>query len=132
MKTVACVFGLWIGAFGAVGLLDPSGTVWLARQFVTHGHFHAIAAVRIAFGLVLISVSSTSRAPKTLRVLGGVLVILGIAAACAGLAGIERARAAIAWWTQQSPIVLRLTAVVLLALGAFVTFACAPNRRSAE
>ncbi|MDR3406736.1 MAG: hypothetical protein P4L99_29895 [Chthoniobacter sp.] len=60
MKTVAFVFGLCIGAFGAFGLLFPSGPDWLARQFVTPGAFYALAAVRITFGLILISVAAAS------------------------------------------------------------------------
>jgi hypothetical protein len=44
--------------------------VWIAQQFVTSDAFYVIATVRIAFGLVLISGASASRAPKALRVLG--------------------------------------------------------------
>jgi hypothetical protein len=64
VKTVAFVFGLCIGAVGAVGILAPSGLVWLAQLFVTPGPFYVIAAVRIAFGLILISVAPASRAPR--------------------------------------------------------------------
>jgi hypothetical protein len=131
MKTLAFVFGLCIGAVGAVGILAPSVLVWLAQHFVTSGAFYAIATVRIAFGLILISVASASRAPKALRVLGYVILILGITTALTGLMAIGQARGAIEWWLQQGSGLTRLTGVLILALGGFVAHACAPTRRAA-
>jgi len=125
------VFGLCISAVGAVGILAPSSLVWLAQHFVTSGAFYVIATVRIAFGLILISVASASRAPKALRVLGYVILILGITTALTGLVAIGRAQGAIEWWLQQGSGLVRLTGVLLLALGGFVAYACAPARRAA-
>jgi hypothetical protein len=131
VKTLAFAVGLGISAVGAVGILAPSGLVWLARLFVTSGAFYSIATIRIVCGLLLISVASASRAPKALRVVGSVIVLLGIATALTGLVAIERARGAIDWWLQQGSGVLRLTGVLVLALGGFVAYACAPARRAA-
>ncbi len=132
MKTAAFVLGLCISAVGAVGILVPSSLNWLAQQFVASGGFgfYAIASVRIAFGLLLISVASASRAPKALRILGYVILILGITTALTGLLAIGRARGAIEWWLQQGSGVFRLTGVLVLALGGFVAYACAPTRRA--
>jgi hypothetical protein len=129
MKALAFAFGLVIATVGAVGFLAPSGLVWIAQQFVTPGAFYAIATVRVAFGLLLISVAAASRAPRALRVLGYVIVIAGITTALTGLLGIGRARALIEWWWQQGSGVIRLTGVLVLALGSFVAYACAPTRR---
>jgi hypothetical protein len=115
----------------AVGILAPSGLVWPAQLFVTPGPFYVIATIRIAFGLILISVASASRAPKALRVLGYVILILGITTALTGLAAIGRARGAIEWWLQQGSSVFRLTGVLVLVLGGFVAYVCAPSRRAA-
>lgn len=131
MKTLAFVFGLCISAVGAVGILAPSSLVWLAQHSVTSGAFYFIATVRIAFGLILISVASASRVPKALRVLGYVILILGITTALTGLMAIGRARGAIEWWLQQGSGVFRLTSVLILALGGFVAYACAPSGRAA-
>ncbi len=127
------MLGLCITAVGAVGILAPSGLVWLAEQFVISGAFafYAIALVRIAFGLILISVASVSRSPRALRVLGYVILILGITTALTGLVAIGRARGAIEWWLQQGSGVIRLTGVPVLALGGFIAYACAPGRRAA-
>jgi hypothetical protein len=124
--TLAFVFGLCISAVGAVGILAPSSLLWLAHHFVTSGAFYVIATVRIAFGLILISVASASRAPKALRVLGYIILILGVTTALTGLMAIGKARGAIEWWLQQGSGLVRLTGVLLLALGGFVAYACAP------
>jgi hypothetical protein len=133
LRILAFVFGLCISAVGAVGILVPSGLVWLAQQFVASGAFgfYVIATVRIAFGFILISVASASRAPKALRVLGYVIVIFGITTALTGLLEVERAGAAIDWWWHQRSGVWRFTGAVVLALGGFVAYACAPARRAA-
>ena len=105
MKTLAFSVALVIMAIGTVGILVPSGLVWIAQHSVTSGAFYVIATVRVAFGLILISVASVSRAPKTLRILGYVILIAGIMTALTGLVAIERARAIIEWWSQQGPSV---------------------------
>jgi len=131
VKTLAFVIGLLIGVVGAVGIIAPSGLVWVAEHSVTSGTFYVIATVRVAFGLVLISVASVSRAPKTLRVLGYLILIAGITTALMGLVAMERADAIIEWWLRQESGVVRLTGIPLLALGGFVAYACAPARCAA-
>jgi NO-binding membrane sensor protein with MHYT domain len=131
VKTLAFVLGLSIAAIGVVGMLAPSGLVWIAQHAVTSGAFYVIAAVRVAFGLILISVASASRLPKTLRIGGAVIVVAGIATALTGLVGMERARTTIDWWLRQGAGTIRVTSAVLLAIGGFVAYACAPVPRAA-
>ena len=131
MKKLAFVAGLLILTFGAIGILVPSVLVWIAQHAVTSGAFYIIATVRIALGLVLISAASASRVPKTLRALGYLILIAGVTTALMGLVAMERARAVIEWWLQQGPGVIRLAGVLVLALGSFVAYACAPARRAA-
>jgi hypothetical protein len=128
---MAFVVTLVIMAVGAVGLVAPSGLVWIAQHSLTSGAFYVIATARVAFGLILISAASVSRAPKTLRVLGYLILIAGITTAVTGLAAIENARAIVDWWVHEGSGVVRLTGLGVLALGAFVAFACAPSRGAA-
>ena len=129
MKNLAFVVGLCIVTVGSVGILAPSGLVWIAQHSVTSGVFYLIATVRVSFGIVLISAASVSRAPKVVRVLGYVILIAGITTALTGLLAIGLARAIIDWWLQQGLGVVRLTGVIVLALGGFVAYTCAPARR---
>lgn len=126
------MFGLCISAVGAGGTLVPSGLAWLARQFLAAGPlgFYGIAILRIAFGLILISAASASRAPRAVRVLGYVIVVLGLTTALAALQAIGPARGAIERWLEQGADAGRLTAIPILGLGGFVAFACAPTRRA--
>jgi hypothetical protein len=131
VKNLAFVFGLFIVTVGGVGILAPFGLVWIAQHSVSSGAFYLIASVRVAFGLVLISAASASRAPKAVRVLGYVILIAGITTALMGLLAIGRARDIIDWWLQLGSGVVRLTGVLVLALGGFIAYACAPARRAA-
>ena len=131
MKNLAFVVGLCIVTVGGVGILAPSSLVWIAQRSVSSGVFYLIATVRVGFGIVLISAASASRAPKAVRVLGYFILIAGIMTALTGLLAIGRARAIIDWWLQQGLGVVRLTGVLVLALGGFVAYACAPARRAA-
>jgi hypothetical protein len=127
---LAFVLGGCIAAFGVGGLLAPSGLVWIAQHSATSGAFYLIAAVRVACGLVLVSAASASRAPRTLRIMGYVIVVAGLATALIGLVGMERARTIIDWWLQRGVGIVRVTSVVLVALGCFVAYACLPVRRA--
>jgi hypothetical protein len=131
VKAVAFLVGLGIATVGAVGILVPSGFVWIAHRSLTPGGFYAIATVRVAVGLLLILVARASRAPRALRVLGYVILIAGIATALTGLLGIGGARAIIDWWTEQGPDLVRPTGVLVLTLGGFIAYGCAPARRAA-
>ena len=131
MRNFAFVAALVIMAIGAVGIVVPSGLAWVAQYSLTSAAFYLIGAGRFGFGLVLVSVASTSRAPRTLRILGYLVMIAGVATVLAGLLAMERARAIIEWWLQQGSDLIRLSGVLVVALGSFIAYACAPPRRAA-
>ena len=128
MKRLAFVVALVIAAFGAVGFLVPSILVWLGLHATTPVVFCIVALIRIAFGLILILVAPNSRAPNAIRILGVVIVIAGIGTALTGLLNIEGARSMVEWWLHQPSGLVRLTGVVLAALGGFIAWALAPVR----
>ena len=123
MKTLAFVIGLLIAAFGTVGILAPAGLIWVTHHAVSPAQLYFIAVVRVAFGVLLISVASGSRASKTLRVVALIPLVAGISTP---FVGVDRAPAILEWWTKQGSAVIRLTALAVLALGGFVAYACAP------
>jgi len=127
VKTVAFGMGLVIAAVGVVGMFVPFALAWLAPHTATSGAFYLIAAIRVAFGLILIVVAPVSRAPTTLRVLGYLILIAGIATALMDLVAIERARTIIEWWAHLGLGVVRLTAVSLAVFGGFIAYACCGN-----
>jgi membrane-bound ClpP family serine protease len=131
VKTLAFIVALVIMALGTLCIVVPAGPVWLAQHAVAPGVFCVVGTVRVAFGLVLISVAPVSRTPKTLRVLGYIFLVAGVATALTGLVAIERARAIVEWWWQQGPGRVRLTGVLGWVLGGLIAYACAPVRRAA-
>jgi hypothetical protein len=128
VKNLAFAVALLIAALGAAGALVPSYLVWIAEHSATAGAFYVIAAVRVALGLLLISAAPHTRMPRTIHALGWVALIAGVLTALIGLVDMDRARALIAWWMQQGSGVLRLTGVLVLAVGGFIAWACAPAR----
>jgi hypothetical protein len=130
VSDLAFVVGLCIAAIGTVGSLVPSSLDWIARHSMTSGAFYAAAAIRVVFGLLLLSVASASRAPRALRALGWAILLAGIATALTGFVGIERAQLIIESWMQRGSGVVRLTGLLIVALGGFVAYSCAPRRRA--
>ena len=129
VKTLASVIGLLIIAVGAVGIFAPSALLWIAQHPVTSVELYLIAVGRIAIGLLLLSVASASRAPKTLRVVGAIALIAGITTPFLGVA---RVQAIMDWFSQQGSGFLRVSAVLALTVGGLVAYACAPARRAAD
>ena len=111
---------------GIVGLISPDSVTTARRlYFATPVGLYTAGAVRVAMGLVVIRSAPASRAPKTLRVLGAVMCMQGLAAT---LLGPDRARAVLEWETMQGTALLRVGAAVALAAGCFLAYAVSGHR----
>ena len=130
MRHVASFVAALIIIVGAMGLLWPeSGTEVRRLYFATPVGLYAVAALRLAMGLVIILSAAASRAPKTLRVLGAVMCMQALAAT---LLGPDRARAVLEWEAMQGTALLRLGAAVALAAGGVIAFAVSGQRPQAR
>ena len=118
-RIAALLVALFTIVVGIVGILSPDYAMTLRRLYYTPGGLYAGGAVRVAMGLVLILAASISRWPRTLRVLGALVCLQGLAA---NLFGLERARAILEWEAMHTAL-LRAGAVVALVTSGFVTFA---------
>ena len=126
MRFAALLVALFTIAVGIVGLVSPDSVTTVRRAyFATPAGLYGAAAVRIAMGLAVILCAAASRAPKTLRALGAVMCMQGLAAT---LFGPDRARAILEWETMQGTAVLRVGAAVALAAGGFLAFAVTGHR----
>jgi hypothetical protein len=120
MRIAALLFALLTILVGIVGLVSPDSVTTVRRlYFATPVGLYAAGAVRVAMGLVLILSARISRAPRTLRALGVVVCVQGIAVMFLGL---DRARAILEWEARYTAL-LRVGAVVALASGGFIAFA---------
>ena len=117
------LLGLVIGALvilgSAISFAAPDLRLSLERSVVTPAGLYAIAALRIAIGLVFVLAAPASRAPRTVRVLGLIVIIAGLMTPWFGVA---RARAVLNWFATAGPLLMRLDAGVGLALGAFLVY----------
>lgn len=130
VRSAALLVALFGIVVGIAGLVAPEGTTAVRRlYFATPAGLYAAAAVRVALGLVVILCAPDSRAPKTLRALGAVVCMQGLAAS---VFGPERARAILEWETMQGIAVLRAGAAVAIAGWSFVAFAVTSPRPEIE
>jgi hypothetical protein len=130
MRTAARLVALVIIVVGIVGFMSPDSLITLRRDYLaTTVGLYVGGAVRLAMGLVLILFAPASRAPKTLRALGAVVCVQGLASALGPqFVGVDRARAVLEWEVKQGLAFLRVGAVVALAIGGFVAFATSERR----
>ncbi len=120
MKIAAFLIALFTIVVGIAGIVSPESLTTVRRlYFATPVRLYAAGAVRVAMGLVLILCAPTSRAPRTLRALGAVVCMQGLAAT---FMGPDRARAILEWEAMHTAL-LRAGAAVALATGSFVAFA---------
>jgi hypothetical protein len=125
-------FGLVIGALvilaSAINFAAPDLRLSLERSMMTPAGRYAIAALRIAIGLVFVLAAPASRAPRALRVLGLIVIIAGLSTPWFGVA---RARAVVNWLVNAEPWLMRLDAVLGMAIGGFLLYVFRrPTRRT--
>jgi len=126
MRSAALLVAAFTIIVGIVGLISPDRVTTARRlYFATPVGLYTAGAVRVAMGLVVILIAPASRAPKTLRALGAVMCMQGLAAT---LLGPDRARAVLEWETMQGTAVLRVGAAVALTIGCFLVFAISGHR----
>jgi hypothetical protein len=133
MRVAILLVALLMIVVGVVGFVSPDTVMALRREYVVNGYgMYAVAAFRLTLGVLCIRFAPASRAPKILRVFG-ILVCLQalVQAVGATFIPLDRARA-ILEWEGSHPGLLRVGAVIALAVGGFVAFAVTPSRRPSQ
>jgi len=117
MKAIALIIALMMVSLGLTGVLWPEGLMQLASFSFSRSGLYVAAAVRIVMGALLFFAASSTRTPKTVRVIGLIILVAGIATA---LIPAERALAMKDWWVARGPDTLRIAACFPLAVGIFI------------
>ncbi len=120
MSALLAVVGLGV-------IVAPLTMAEVGRWMQTPGALYGVAAVRIVMGASLVGVASTSRMPRTLRVIGALIILVGL---LTPLFGVERARAVLDWWVAQGTTFMRVWAVLPVAFGIFLVRAIVGARPS--
>ena len=125
MRILALLIALFIMTVGVAGAFAPDSVTTVGRYVATPLGLFVVAALRVGIGLVLMLVARISRAPKTLRALGAVVLVAGLATP---LFGVERARAILDWEATQGTVLIRVVAGLVVAIGGLIAFAVTAGR----
>jgi hypothetical protein len=128
MRLLASVVAMIIVALGVLGVASPVLLLDLVRPLLSPAAILVVAAVRVAFGVVLWLAAAGSRMPRTLRVLGIVVVVVGV---LTPFFGVERSQAILGWWSQQPAWFMRVWAAMPIVLGLFILLALRPREQVA-
>ena len=128
MTSLALAIGFFVAAVGIVGIVAPHSLQTIAQYSVTPLGLYAAAALRAAFGVILVLAGPASRTPKVLRVVGCIALVFGL---ITPFLGVDRARAILDWWSSQGPGLIRLWPAVAAVVGVFIVYAVIPGRRAA-
>ena len=119
MRYPGFVIGAVVILWSAISFVAPDRRLAVERAVMTPAGLYAIAALRIAIGVVFVLAAPASRAPRTLRVLGVIVMIAGLTTPWFG---VTRARAVLDWLAGAGPLLMRLDAAVGMALGGFLVY----------
>ena len=128
MRLLAKCIGILAIAVGIIGVISPTSLITVGYHALSSVALYVAATVRIGIGVVLIGAATGARMPKTMRVLGTVILLAGLSTP---FVGVERARAMLDWWSGNSTLFLRLSLCVAIAIGAFILYAVDPRRHVA-
>jgi hypothetical protein len=79
MRIVVLLIALVIVVLGGVGVVAPDTVMAMRREYVAIPRgVYTVGAIRVALGVLLILVASTSRMPKPMRVLGVLVCAQGL------------------------------------------------------
>jgi len=127
MKAIALFIAALLVLFGLTGVLWPEGLMQLATYSFSRTGLYVVAAARVVLGGLLFFAASATRTPKTVRVIGLLILIAGIATA---VISPERADLMKDWLVARGPDTLRIAACIPLAAGLFIAGATLTKSRA--
>ena len=124
LKLIATVMSLGISSLGLVGIAAPAILLGFGSALIAPPALYWVAAVRGAFGALLILVATQSRLPRTLRTIGTIILVAGL---ITPLVGTELVGEVFAWFSSQPTLLVRAIAFVPFVVGLFFVYVI--NRR---
>jgi hypothetical protein len=128
ISLLALLVGVLLIAQGLLGIFSPDAFVGVVRLFQSSPMVYVAAALRIVIGMVLLCAVTGSRLPMFLRIFGALIVIGGV---LTPFVGVQFAHSILAMWSSQGSGLVRLFALVSLALGLLTSYAVSSPRRNA-
>ena len=117
---IICIICLLIVTVGVLGVASPQRLLALVRKFQTPLGLYFAGAIRIVLGAALFFAAPNSRAPDVVRILGIVVIVIGIITPFFGL---ERFRRLLDWFSAQGVGFVRGWAVIAMGFGLLLAYA---------
>ncbi|HKP93077.1 MAG TPA: hypothetical protein VJS88_04205 [Chthoniobacterales bacterium] len=127
-KVILLLIATLMVLLGLTGVLWPEGVMQLAMYSFTPGGVWVAAVVRVAIGALLFIGAAAARTPKTVRLIGLIILVAGIAGA---LLPAERAQL-LKDRIVRGPDALRIAACFPLAAGIFIGLSTLTKERRPE
>ena len=125
MKSAALLVAFVAIGAGVFGVVSPESLLTVGRYVITPTGLYAVGAFRVAFGLLLILIAPSSRVPRTLRLVGAVVILAGF---MTPIVGVEHSLAILEYGSLHLAM-MRVGAIGAFAIGSFLVFALTPGRR---
>ncbi|MDP2471373.1 MAG: hypothetical protein Q8W45_01760 [Candidatus Palauibacterales bacterium] len=127
-RQIVLAFGWLVAGFGGWVIVQPDGLVDLAEVFLRPERLWLVVAIRLAVGVFMWIAAPVSRMPRTLRALGALIFVSGVAIPIVGLGSIQ---AIAEWGAGLRPIALRIAGLITVGFGGFIVWSLWPRRREA-
>jgi len=124
LKLLATVVSLGIAALGVVGVIAPDLLLQFAHVVILPPAIYGVAVIRVAFGALLMLVASGSRVPRTLRVVGALIVVAGLVTPFLATVRLDEAFT----WLSGHRNLFRVLAAAPIVAGALLAYAINPSR----
>ena len=119
---LVCAF---IVLMGLVGVVSPAMLESYVLQLTTPAGVYFAAGFRLVFGTALYLCAPDSKAPRTIRVLGIITIIVGV---MLPFLGVEFMRGIMEWWLGHGNELLRVWGVVAMAIAAGFAYVVTPKK----
>jgi hypothetical protein len=119
VSIIVLVIGLIIIVTGLAVLVKPARLKDLLYILLEKDWFRMVAALRVIIGVLFLFAAGGTRSPIFVSVMGILFILAGVLIPILGTA---RLRSLASWWIKRRDLVLRLWALVALALGGVLVW----------
>src|SRR6478735_8739702 len=117
MRLLGFIIGALVILAGAISFAAPDLRLAFEGSLLTPEGLYAVGGVRIGIGLLLVLAAPASHAPRTVRGLGIIVIMAGLATPWFGVARGQAVRNRLA---SAGPLLMRIDAVVGMGIGGFL------------
>ena len=119
MDIVIKTLGILIALVGIIYFLRPDVMKWLMEFFKKGKRIYFAGLIRFALAVVFLVAARECKHPWVIFAFGILFIISGL---LIFILGLEKLKSIIDWYQKQSVLLLRVVAVIALAIGAVIIY----------